>query len=40
MSYLPEILQYLQWPVLIIVSYYAIKWAINKFEKNNNVNEE
>ncbi|WP_158027212.1 hypothetical protein [Labilibacter marinus] len=35
MKYLHEILWYLSWPALIVVSYQAIKWAINKFEKIN-----
>lgn len=38
MKYLHEILWYLSWPVVIIISHYAVKWAINKFEKANREN--
>lgn len=30
--YTTPILWMLSWPVLIIVSYYAVKWGIKKFE--------
>ncbi len=42
MKYLHEILWYLSWPLLIVVSYQAIKWAVNKFEKTeaNKVKKE
>jgi len=31
--YLHSFLVYLTWPLLIIVSYYAIRFALSKFEK-------
>ena len=31
--YLSSILFYLTWPVLIVVSYYLIKFALRKFEE-------
>lgn len=31
--YLTSILFYLTWPVLILVSYYLIKFAVKKMEK-------
>lgn len=40
MKYLHEILWYLSWPVLIVISYQAVKWALNKFEKANRQNTE
>jgi hypothetical protein len=35
MKYLSEILWYLSWPLLIVVSYQAVKWVLKKFEKQN-----
>ncbi|WP_154665685.1 hypothetical protein [Saccharicrinis fermentans] len=35
MKYLHEILWYLSWPVLIVISYQAVKWVLKKFEKTN-----
>ncbi len=33
MTYIKEILWYLSWPLLIVISYQAIKWALKKFEQ-------
>ncbi len=33
MKYISEILFYLSWPVLIVISYQSVKWLINKYEK-------
>ncbi|SMO61534.1 hypothetical protein SAMN06265379_103382 [Saccharicrinis carchari] len=35
MKYLHEILWYMSWPLLIVISHYTVKWAIRKFEKEN-----
>lgn len=35
MKYINEILWYLSWPLLIVISYQAVKWMLNKFEKQN-----
>ena len=35
MKYLHEILWYLSWPLLIVVSYQAVKFVLKKFEKLN-----
>jgi hypothetical protein len=32
--YISSILWYLSWPVLIIVSYYLIRFALKRFEKH------
>ena len=40
MKYLSEILFYLSWPLLIVISYQAVKWALKKFEKTNKENTE
>lgn len=32
--YTSSIIWLLMWPVVIILSYYAIKWMLRKFEKN------
>ena len=40
MKYLHEILWYLSWPVVIVISWQAVKWALNKFEKANRENAE
>ncbi|MCW3805105.1 hypothetical protein [Plebeiibacterium marinum] len=40
MKYLSEILWYLSWPLLIVISYQAVKWFINKFEKQEAQLEE
>ncbi len=34
MKYISEILWYLSYPLLIVISYQTVKWLINKFEKN------
>ncbi len=31
--YLESILGYLTWPALIIISYWAIRWALKRFER-------
>jgi hypothetical protein len=33
--YTIPILWLLSWPVLIIISYYLVKWTIKKYEKQN-----
>lgn len=35
MKYLHEILWYLSWPLMIVISHHTIKWVLNKFEKQN-----
>lgn len=35
MKYLHEILWYLSWPLLIVVSYHFVNWALKRFEKLN-----
>ncbi len=37
MTYTSEILWYLSWPLLIVISYQAIKWALKKFEKKEEI---
>ncbi len=32
--YKAEIIQYLIWPVFIVISWYAIKYALSVYEKN------
>ena len=31
--YIREVLGYLSWPFMILVSYLAVRWALNYFEK-------
>ena len=31
--YIKEFLGYLSWPFMILVSYLAVRWALNVFEK-------
>ena len=31
--YLGAIIGYLSWPFMIVVSYYAVRWALKRFEK-------
>ena len=41
--YIKEILGYLSWPFMILVSYLAVRWALNYFERRlakEEVNEE
>lgn len=33
MMYTGAIIGYLSWPVMILVSYLAVRWALNRFEK-------
>jgi len=42
MKYLHEILWYVSWPLLIVVSYQAVKFVLKRFEKveANRVKEE
>ncbi len=40
MKYLHEILWYLSWPLLIVISYQAVKWTLKKFEKTNQEKSE
>jgi hypothetical protein len=35
MKYLHEIAWYLSWPLLIFISYKAVKWVLKKFEQFN-----
>jgi hypothetical protein len=35
MNYLHEILEFLSWPVFIILSYQLVKLAVNRFEKKS-----
>lgn len=37
--YIREILLYLTWPAVVIISYFAVRWALNKFEKNLSENK-
>lgn len=38
--YIDSILWFLSWPLLIIISYFLIKWALRVIEKNHNLNKE
>lgn len=31
--YISGIIGYLMWPVIILVSYWMVRWAVRKFEK-------
>jgi hypothetical protein len=31
--YLSSIIGYLMWPIMIIISYRMVRWALKKFEK-------
>lgn len=35
MNYLPEILTFLLWPVVIVISYYLCVYAIKRFERKH-----
>ena len=37
--YIGEILMYLTWPLLIVVSYFLVRVALKKFEKNMKTEE-
>ncbi len=37
--YIREILLYLTLPAVVIISYFAVRWALKKFEKNLSKNE-
>ena len=37
--YFGEILMYLTWPLLIVVSYFMVRFALKRFEKNRNAEE-
>lgn len=32
---LAEILWFVSWPVLIVISWYAVQWVIRRFESGN-----
>lgn len=32
--YLESILHYLLWPLLILISWFVVNWALKRFEKN------
>jgi len=32
--YIGEILMYLTWPLLIAISYFAVRWMLRRFEIN------
>ncbi len=40
MKYLHELIWYLSWPLLIVVSYQSVKWMLKKFEKANEAHQE
>ena len=31
--YLDAIIGYLSWPIMILISYQAVRWALKRFEK-------
>jgi hypothetical protein len=37
--YISEILGYLSWPFMIVVSYYAVRWAL-RYHERKYLNEE
>jgi hypothetical protein len=37
--YIGELLMYLTWPVLIVISYFLVRFALKRFEKNRNAGE-
>jgi hypothetical protein len=38
--YIGAIIGYLSWPFMIVVSYLAVRWAVNYFEKQVDTGEE
>lgn len=38
MKYLPQIITFMLWPILIYVSYKVSFWAMRKYEEKNNTN--
>ncbi len=38
--YISSIIGYLSWPALIIFSYFMIKWALKRFEKKADGQEQ
>ncbi len=37
--YIGELLMYLTWPLLIVVSYFLIRFTLKRFEKNRKTGE-
>ncbi len=37
--YIGEILMYLTWPLLILLSYFLIRFMLNRFEKNRSAGD-
>ena len=37
--YIGEILMYLAWPLLIVISYYLVRFTLKRFEKNRKPEE-